>query len=78
MTTSEWIQIPCIELQQPIGRFYIGAIDCNALVKISFADRRRIEKGERDVEIISGIQRPLAPKRSERYVNHRPDQAWGD
>ena len=32
-------------------------------MKISFADRRRIEKGERDVEIISGIQRPLAPKR---------------
>lgn len=63
MTTSEWIQIPCIELEQPIGHFYIGAIDCHELVNISFADRRRIEKGERDVEIISGIQRPLAPKR---------------
>lgn len=60
---SDWISVPCIELQQPIGKFYIGAIDSNDLVRISFADRRRIEKGERDVEIISGIQRPLAPKR---------------
>lgn len=63
MTDSEWIHIPCIELEQPIGKFYIGAIDSHELVKISFADRRRIEKGERDIEIISGIQRPLAPKR---------------
>jgi DGQHR domain-containing protein len=60
---GEWIDVPCIELEQPIGKFYIGAIDSHDLVKISFADRRRIEKGERDVEIISGIQRPLAPKR---------------
>lgn len=63
MTESEWIRIPCIELHQPIGKFYVGAIDSHDLVKISFADRRRIEKGERDIEIISGIQRPLAPKR---------------
>jgi DGQHR domain-containing protein len=63
MIESGWIRIPCIELQQPIGRFYVGAIACHELVRISFADRRRIEKGERDVEIISGIQRPLAPKR---------------
>lgn len=72
MTASEWIQIPCIELEQPIGKFYIGAIDCHQLVRISFADRRRIEKGERDIEIISGIQRPLATKRVtelRKYVN---------
>ena len=60
---GEWINVPCVELEQPIGKFYIGAIDSHDLVKISFADRRRIEKGERDIEIISGIQRPLAPKR---------------
>jgi DGQHR domain-containing protein len=65
MNDSEWISVPCIEIQQPIGRFYIGAIDSHALVNISFADRRRIEKGERDIEIISGIQRPLAKKRIE-------------
>jgi DGQHR domain-containing protein len=61
--SGEWINVPCVELEQPIGKFYIGAIDSHDLVKISFADRRRIEKGERDIEIISGIQRPLAPKR---------------
>ena len=63
MNDTEWISIPCIELEQPIGKFYIGVIDSHDLVKISFADRRRIEKGERNIEIISGIQRPLAPKR---------------
>jgi DGQHR domain-containing protein len=63
MSQEEWIHITCIELEQPIGKFYIGAIDSHDLVKISFADRRRIEKGERDIEVISGIQRPLAPKR---------------
>jgi DGQHR domain-containing protein len=63
MTQTEWITIPCIEVEQPIGKFYIGAINSNELVSISFADRRKIQKGERDIEIISGIQRPLAPKR---------------
>ena len=42
MNDTEWIRVPCIELQQPIGKFYIGAIDSHELVKISFADRRRI------------------------------------
>jgi DGQHR domain-containing protein len=63
MNDTDWIRIPCIELHQPIGNFYIGAIGSHDLVNISFADRRRIEKGEREVEIISGIQRPLSPKR---------------
>ncbi len=63
MSASDWIQIPCIEVQQPIGKFYVGAIDSRDLVNISFADRRRIEKDERDIEIISGIQRPLGTKR---------------
>ncbi|MDT8071036.1 MAG: DGQHR domain-containing protein [Terriglobia bacterium] len=70
--TEQWITVSCIELVQPIGKFYIGAIDCHDLVRISFADRRRIEKGERDIEIISGIQRPLSNKRVEelqKYVN---------
>ncbi len=57
------ISFRCIEIEQPIGRFYIGAIDSQDLVRISFADRRRIVKEERDIEIISGIQRPLSPKR---------------
>jgi len=62
MTESGWIRIPCIELQQrSVGFMSVRLIATNWLDIV--ADRRRIEKGERDVEIISGIQRPLAPKR---------------
>jgi len=46
---------------QPIGTFYIGSIDSADLVRISVADVRRIE--DRDVEVLSGIERPLSLKR---------------
>jgi DGQHR domain-containing protein len=73
MNQSDWITISCIEVEQPIGKFYIGAIDSKDVVRISFADRRKIETGERDIEIVSGIQRPLAPRRVEeirKYVTN--------
>lgn len=55
------IKVDCIEVTQPIGSFYIGSIDSADLVRISYADVRRIE--ERDVEVLSGIERPLSMKR---------------
>ncbi len=55
------IKIDCIEVTQPIGTFYIGSMDSADLVQISYADVRRIE--ERDVEVLSGIERPLSQKR---------------
>jgi DGQHR domain-containing protein len=55
------IEIACIKVTQPIGTFYIGAMDSDALVRISRADVRRIV--ERDVEELSGIQRELSMKR---------------
>jgi len=55
------IQIPCIELEQPIGTFYIGAINSQDLVEISYADIRRVE--DRDFERYLGIQRPLSKNR---------------
>jgi len=55
------IKCDCIEVVQPIGTFYIGSIDSADLVKISYADVRRIE--DRDVEVLSGIERPLSAKR---------------
>jgi DGQHR domain-containing protein len=55
------IKIDCIEVTQPIGTFYIGSIDSADLVRISYSDVRRIE--ERDVEVLSGIERPLSLKR---------------
>lgn len=67
---NNYIEFDCIKITQPIGTFYIGVIDSSDLLKISYADIRRIEK--RDVEKYLGIQRPLVDKRvSElhRYVN---------
>ena len=61
MMEERKIKIDCIEVTQPIGTFYIGSIDSADLVQISYADVRRIE--ERDVEVLSGIERPLSLKR---------------
>lgn len=58
---SDQISFTCIKAEQPIGTFYIGVIDTQDLVEISFADVRRLKA--RDVEEFSGIQRPLNKKR---------------
>ena len=66
------IDINCIEVNQPIGTFYIGAIDSRDLVFISYSDVRRIESESKDLEKYLGIQRPLSPKRVKElqgYVN---------
>lgn len=55
------ITFRCLEVIQPIGTFYIGAIDSADLVAISYADIRRIE--ERDIEKYLGIQRTLSDQR---------------
>jgi DGQHR domain-containing protein len=55
------IKMDCIEVTQPIGTFYIGSIDSSDLVRISYSDVRRIE--DRDIEVLSGIERPLSLKR---------------
>lgn len=65
-----YIEFKCIELEQPIGTFYIGKMSYQDLISITKADVRRIE--ERDVEKFSGIQRPLSKKRVKelrKYVN---------
>jgi len=61
MAEQEWIEFQAIEVKQPIGVFYVGAIAAQDLVAISYADIRRIEG--RDIEKIVGIERPLAPQR---------------
>jgi DGQHR domain-containing protein len=61
MMQGKPIKIACIEVTQPIGTFYIGAMDSADLVDISYSDVRRIE--ERDLEVLSGIERPLSLKR---------------
>jgi DGQHR domain-containing protein len=64
MTPEEkWITIPCIRITQPIGEFYIAGIGSKDLADMSYADRRRILEGEREIEVVSGIQRQISPKR---------------
>jgi DGQHR domain-containing protein len=73
MGDDNWITFSCIRIHQPLGQFYIGVINSADLVRISFADRRRIEGGEREVEVVSGIERPLSPKKVaelRQYVNN--------
>ena len=42
MTTPDLVSLKCIPIEQPIGVFYIGAIDADDLVAISWTDVRRI------------------------------------
>jgi len=66
------INCPCFEVEQPVGSFYLARISWRDLISITFADIRRIEKEESDVERVLGIQRPLSNSRVREigaYVN---------
>jgi DGQHR domain-containing protein len=73
---AETIILPVIEVDQRIGTFYIASIPAQDLVRISFADVRRIEK--RDVEKYIGIQRPLDEKRVKQIKDYlkSPDASF--
>jgi len=63
MKPDDWISIPCIPIEQPIGRFYIGVVDSKALLDISHSDIIRIDKRERQIETVSGLERPISASR---------------
>jgi DGQHR domain-containing protein len=66
------INCPCFEVEQPVGSFYLARISRRDLIDITFADIRRIEREESDVERVLGIQRPLSNSRVKEigaYVN---------
>lgn len=68
MTT---IVIPVLPVEQPIGSFFIGAIEARDLYAISYADVRR--KEGRDIEQYIGTQRDLSEGRVgeiKRYVKN--------
>ncbi|MBA2614031.1 MAG: DGQHR domain-containing protein [Bacteroidetes bacterium] len=72
--TEQYIEFECLEVKQPIGLMYIGAINFDDLEVISFADVRRMEIGKdnRELEDYIGIQRKLDEKREKvigKYVN---------
>lgn len=60
---NEQVSLPVIKVVQPLGDFFIGTIGAKELVDISYADVRRIEGEQRDVEKYLGIQRPLDKSR---------------
>ena len=62
------VRFKCIEVEQPIGTFYIGAVAAEDILAIAYADIRRIEK--RDIERIVGIQRELNAERVEEIKDY--------
>jgi DGQHR domain-containing protein len=66
---KEYIEIDVLEVVQPIGTFFIGALSAKDIVSISFADVRRPDG--RDIERYIGTQRDLNEGRVaelEKYV----------
>jgi len=51
---------PCIAMTQPIGTFYIGILRHTDLIEISSSDIIHIDKDERDIETVSGLERPIS------------------
>src|ERR1700722_2236920 len=71
MENEQFIPLDFIELEQPIGKFYIASIPYKDLIAICYADIREIQH-EEDFETYLGIQRDLNPKRVKEimeYVN---------
>jgi DGQHR domain-containing protein len=71
MAKTGTIDFRCVEVTQPIGVFYIGAIEARNLIKIAHSDIRRIER--RELEEYTGIERPLSEGRVaelRQYVNN--------
>lgn len=62
-TANNRISIPCLEVVQPIGDFYVGVLGFRDLTRITYTDVRRIEAEQREVETYLGIERPLNVKR---------------
>lgn len=56
---KETIEIKCLEVIQPIGKFYVGVIPYREFIEISYADIRQMVKRETELETYMGIQRTL-------------------
>ena len=64
MENNKWIEFSCLEIKQPIGTFYVGKVDWQDLLKISYSEKRRIIDEENDkTPSYFGIQRELSDKR---------------
>lgn len=56
---NNYIEIKCLEVTQPIGKFYVGVINYDEFIKISFVDIRRMVSRDTELETYMGIQRTL-------------------
>jgi len=64
MKKNKYISVECLEVKQPLGTFYVGKMEYEDLLDISYSDIRRIEKEEQnEYETYFGIQRSLSKKR---------------
>lgn len=64
MENNNWIEINCLEIEQPIGTFYVGKIRWQDLLEISYSEKRRIlEETNDETASYFGIQRELSDKR---------------
>jgi DGQHR domain-containing protein len=69
---NDFIECPAFEVTQPVGTFYVARISPEDLIYITFVDVRTIEKEDRGIERVLGIQRPLSESRVKeinQYVN---------
>ncbi len=54
MTSNGYVSFKCLPVRQPVGVFYIGAMDSHDLVAISWADVRRI--APRDTALLPSLE----------------------
>lgn len=59
-----------IEVEQRVGTYYIASIKAEDLLKISYVDRMRMEKGEDARASYLGIQRKLDPSRVKKIAEY--------
>lgn len=75
MKNNNYIEINCLEIEQPIGVFYVGKISWQDLLEISYSEKRRIIDEENNKEpSYFGIQRELSDKRLKeisQYVTYK-------
>lgn len=62
-SNADLLEVPVVEVQQPVGTFYVASVPAEQLVQITYADVRRLASEQRDVERYLGIQRPVSPTR---------------
>lgn len=63
---TDYIELPYVEVRQPIGSFYISSIGYKELLSISYADIRKINEEAREKDSFDsylGIQRQVSPSR---------------